>query len=166
MAELDRCVEAVRRFNRFYTPRIGVLGRRFLGTEYSVVQVRVIYEIYRRGDCTARDLTQTLRVDAGYMSRLLKVLEREGIVNRSRSSMDHREVVIRLTERGKRQFTVLDQMAHADIRSMLSKLSPADRGHLVRALKEVERLLDHSGLSDPMIRPFRRGGQHTHGSGS
>lgn len=144
MVGLDECVEEVRRFNRYYTSRIGVLERRYLGTEFSVTEARVIYEIFRRGDCIARDLSKSLRVDGGYMSRLLKGLERKGIVVRSHSSVDRREAFIRLTEKGRAQFTVVDDRSKAAMVSVLSRLSPSDRAHLVRSLREVERLLEES----------------------
>ena len=73
-------VDAVRRFNRFYTRRIGVLQPGYLGSPFPLPQARVLYELGQRGDATASELGADLDLDLGYLSRLLQGLRRQGLV--------------------------------------------------------------------------------------
>ncbi len=61
-AKLQERVEAVRRFSRFYTRKIGVLGEGLLGSPYSLAEARVIWELGHRGRTTARELARELGV--------------------------------------------------------------------------------------------------------
>jgi len=136
-----KCVEDVRRFNRFYTSKIGVLEKDYLGTRHSVTEARVIYELSLRGACTASDVARFLEVDAGYLSRLLKSLERSAVISRSQSSADRRESIIRLTGKGQCEAALVDQRSQEIIGRVITGLTPAERLRLVHALNVVERLL-------------------------
>src|SRR3954468_20277340 len=101
-------VDAVRRFNRFYTRRIGALSSGFAGTPYPLPEARVIYELGRRRSCTATELRAELDHDAGYLSRMLGLLDRRGLVRATRSPDDARARLLTLTPRGREAFALLD----------------------------------------------------------
>src|SRR6266576_6425419 len=90
-ADLADRIQSIRRFNRFYTKQIGVLRRGLLSSRFSLTQVRVMYELNSGEFKTAVDLIEKLGLDAGYVSRLLGELRRNGLVARSRSDADGRQ---------------------------------------------------------------------------
>src|SRR3954447_23611938 len=107
-ANLDRRVAAVRRFNRFYTRQIGVLHEGLLRSPFSLAEVRVLYELAHNEEPTATDLAKELALDAGYLSRILRKFEKQGLIGRQRSAADGRRTLLRLTKRGRRAFATPD----------------------------------------------------------
>src|SRR5215211_6498764 len=99
MAQTDSAqrVETVRRFNRFYTQQIGVLNEGLLNSPFSLTEARVIYELAHREQTTAAELATALRLDAGYLSRLLRGLARRGLIDKQSSARDGRQRLLRLT---------------------------------------------------------------------
>src|SRR5437764_1612937 len=90
--QLNLRVEAVRRFNRFYTQRIGVLREGLYDSAYSLAEVRILYELaHANGAVTATDLARTLSMDAGYLSRILRKFEAKGLIRKSQSRDDGRQ---------------------------------------------------------------------------
>lgn len=132
---------AIRRFNRFYTARIGALGGRFLGTPHSLTEARVLYEIGERGPATAAALAQALEVDPAQMSRTVARLVRGKLVSRTRHARDGRAHDIALTPRGRQEFARLDERSAARADALVQPLSPPDRARLLEALRTVETVL-------------------------
>jgi DNA-binding MarR family transcriptional regulator/GNAT superfamily N-acetyltransferase len=137
----DRQVEAVRRFNRFYTKQIGVLHEGLLGSEFSLTEVRVLYELAHREKPTAALLSRELGLDPGYLSRILRGFARRGLTAKSRSVSDGRQSLLSLTARGRKAFAPLDRRSHEEVKEMLGRLSPEDRQRAVRAMQALETLL-------------------------
>jgi DNA-binding MarR family transcriptional regulator/GNAT superfamily N-acetyltransferase len=133
-------VKAVRAFNRFYTQRIGVL-KRYLDTDFTLTEVRVLYEIAHRPPLTARDLVRDLELDAGYLSRILRRFETRGWVSREPSPHDARQQLLRLTESGYATFAPLQQKSRDEAADMLGTVPAAMRPRLISALQTVHRLL-------------------------
>jgi DNA-binding MarR family transcriptional regulator/GNAT superfamily N-acetyltransferase len=134
-------VEAVRRFNRLYTRRIGALQRGHLDTPFSLTEARVLYELAHREDLTLSVLAAELGLDRGYLSRLLAGLERRGLVARRREAGDARRQPLRLTARGARAFSVLESRTREEIGGLLKELPSDARTRLTDALGAVEGLL-------------------------
>ena len=89
-ARPDPRLEAIRRFNRLYTQRIGVLHERYLHSPLTLSQVRVLYEIGRDRPTAAVDLARELDLDPAYLSRILKGLTRAGLVRGTAAAGDRR----------------------------------------------------------------------------
>ena len=134
-------VDAVRRFNRFYTRRIGVLQPGYLGSPFPLPQARVLYELGRRGESTASELGGDLDLDLGYLSRLLQGLRRQGLVQGEASREDARRVRLSLSAKGRKAYQQLDARSHEEVAGMLGKLSGENRKRLAGAMQTMESLL-------------------------
>ena len=134
-------VQEVRKFNRFYTREIGVLRENFLDAGLSLSEVRVLYEIAHADGITASEVAEALRMDRGYLSRLLQKLERRKLVSRRRSEEDSRQAKLALTKRGAQQFAAQNQRQNEEVERMLSAVPEHERKQLVAAMKSIQRVL-------------------------
>ena len=135
------CVEAVRRFSRFYTRQVGVLHEGYNGSEFSLTEARIIYELAHREAATASDLAKYLGVDPGYLSRLLKSFLERAVIQRQASDVDARQYLLSLTELGQQRFAELNARSRSDMARMLSALTPRQQERLIKAMSEIESLL-------------------------
>jgi DNA-binding MarR family transcriptional regulator len=135
-------VDAVRRFNRFYTRRIGALDEGHLHSRYSLAEVRVLYELAHRTQATARDLARDLSLDAGYLSRIVRRFSRERLLRRARAPSDCRQTLLSLTAKGARVFAPLNAGARDQVEALLKPLSVDQRKALVAAMQRIESLLE------------------------
>ena len=133
-------VDAVRRFNRFYTRKIGVLRKGYLDSPFSLPEARVLYELYSREDTTASEIASALDLDQGYLSRLLQQFEKRGLVTRKASKDDARRSHLSLTARGRKTFAPLDVRSQNDAVDLLTKLPEAEQKRLVSAMATIEGL--------------------------
>ena len=167
----DDAIEAVRRFNRLYTRQLGLLGQGLLGSEFTLTESRILYELAKRGDCTATEIARELGIDLGYLSRLLAKFERRREIKRTRSSVDARQSHLQLTKKGRSAFDRLDQAARQQIATMIDPLTAEHRRGLLCAMGSlVDILTPHSravGDAPYSIRPLRIGdiGWITHRQG-
>jgi DNA-binding MarR family transcriptional regulator/GNAT superfamily N-acetyltransferase len=134
-------VKAVRAFNRFYTQRIGVL-RRYLDTDFTLTEVRVLYELANRPPLAARDLVRDLELDPGYLSRILRRFESQGWIEREPAPHDGRQQHLRLTEAGHAVFAPLQQKSQDETAALLATVPQPARPRLIAALQTVHRLLE------------------------
>lgn len=143
MASVDLLgrVEAVRRFNRFYTKQIGVLHEGLLNSPFSLTEARVVYELAHHEQTTATHLARELELDAGYLSRILRRLQQRGLIRRRRSDADGRQMLLTLTERGQAAFSEINAASRNEIEAMLRELSPAEQDRLLRSMQTIESLL-------------------------
>jgi DNA-binding MarR family transcriptional regulator/GNAT superfamily N-acetyltransferase len=150
-------VEVVRRFNRFYTRRIGVLRAGLLGSPYPLPQARLLYELGQRGECTASELGRELDLDAGYLSRLVQSLKRRKLVQARLSADDARRSVLSLTAQGRRAFCLLDTRSREEVSTMLASLSTPEQRRLVGAMQSIEGLLKQESPTPVVLRSHRPG---------
>ncbi|HEV2749904.1 MAG TPA: bifunctional helix-turn-helix transcriptional regulator/GNAT family N-acetyltransferase [Gemmatimonadales bacterium] len=133
-------VAQIRRFNRTVTQQIGALESRFLGRDRSLGASRLLFEIGVKG-VEVRQLRARLDLDSGYVSRLLRGLEAEGLIRTGPSAGDARVRVARLRAAGKRELALLNRLSDQSARSLLNRLTEAQRAALTAAMESLERLL-------------------------
>ncbi|HWM21892.1 MAG TPA: helix-turn-helix domain-containing GNAT family N-acetyltransferase [Ilumatobacteraceae bacterium] len=133
-------ITQVRRFNRTVTQRVGALDDRFLARRRPLGEARVLWEIGDDG-CDVRSLRSRLELDSGYLSRLLRSLEVDGMITVGPSGSDRRVRTARLTTAGAAERAVLERRSDELAVSFLEPLSATQRARLVAAMGDVERLL-------------------------
>ncbi len=142
----------VRRFNRTVTQRIGALSDTYMARDRPLGQARVLWEIGPDG-CDVRSLRARLDLDSGYLSRLLRVLENDGLIAVEQSGDDGRVRTARLTAQGVREREVLDRRSDELAASILEPLSKQQQTRLITAMGEVERLLIASAINVGIVDP-------------
>lgn len=148
---MDQLVAQVREFNRFYTRVIGLLQEGLLRSQYTLTEVRVLFELSQRDGTEVTDLRRTLDLDAGYLSRMLAKLDADGLVVRQRSAGDARRQTAALTDRGRAVFAELDARSSDQVRDLLVKLTETDRRRLVGAMATIRRLLDRESPRERVV---------------
>jgi DNA-binding MarR family transcriptional regulator/N-acetylglutamate synthase-like GNAT family acetyltransferase len=138
---VNQNIHAVRSFHRFYTRQIGVLREGLLKSPFSLAELRVLYEVAHREHPTATELCQQLGLDPGYLSRILRGLEKRSLVHKSASQSDGRQSLLGLTARGKETFTALDARQNDEVATMLRQLPTAGQARLVQAMRMIETVL-------------------------
>lgn len=145
-------VAQVRRFNRVVTERIGALSEDYKGRDRPLGEARVLWEIRPSGSAIAR-LRDRLGLDSGYLSRLLRALEADGLIEVVQDTQDRRSRIARLTTLGQDERTTLDARSDELASSLLRPLSASQRDRLVTAMGEVERLLTAASVQIVAIDP-------------
>lgn len=136
-------IEQVRRFNRTMTERVGALNDHFLGRDHPLGEARLLWELGTEG-ATVRALRSKLGLDSAYVSRMLRSLEKQGLVQVVPSATDGRVREASLTPAGVQERKELDRRAEEFARSRLKPLSERERARLADAMSQVERLLTAS----------------------
>lgn len=135
----------VRQFNRTLTRRIGALSDDYLGSGRPLAEARLLFEI-GPGGSSVRELRTRLALDSGYLSRLLRTLEAQGLAVTRPSASDARVRQVKLTAKGKRAWNALEQRSRDLAASLLTPLGASQRERLLAAMAEVERLLRASAV--------------------
>jgi DNA-binding MarR family transcriptional regulator/N-acetylglutamate synthase-like GNAT family acetyltransferase len=139
-------VAVVRRFNRSYTQRIGVLEDSFLGLGMPLGPARLLFEI-GAAPATTQTLRERLGLDSGYLSRLLRRLERDGLVRVTPDPADRRRRRVGLTETGQQRWKELERRSDDQARLIVGPLTDRQRERLARALAEADLLVRAATVS-------------------
>lgn len=145
-------VAVLRRFNRSYTQRIGVLDESYLDTGRPLGPSRLLFEIGAAG-ARVGDLRRRLGLDSGYLSRLLRRLEHERLITVAADPSDRRQRVVRLSPSGRREWRRLDQRSEELARRLVDPLSDRQRAELASALATAERLLRAATVDIEIVDP-------------
>jgi len=145
-------IQRVRSFNRTVTERIGALNDRFLGRDRPVGEARLLWEIGTTG-AEIRDLRTRLSLDSAYLSRLLRSLEQQGLVDVGEHLSDRRVRRAVLTDAGVAERDELDRRSTDLAQRLLEPLTDKQRARVVAAMEEVERLLTASMVTIAVTNP-------------
>jgi len=161
MTSTETPTAAVRRFNRFYTHRIGVLQEGLAETRFSLAESRLLWELAHRDRTTAAELARDLDLDPGYLSRLLRGLKEGKLIKSERSEDDARHLHLSLSAAGKHALAPLDRHSEEGVAALLQPLGAADREKLLAAMRTIEQLLDGHPAAAPaspwLLRPPQNG---------
>ena len=145
-------VEALRRFNRLYTQRIGLLGDGHLDSPYSLTEARLLFELGQRPSLTASALCELVSLDQGYASRILARFAKQGLITKSASARDRRAQEIALTAAGRKVYETLNLRAHAAIAGLLAAMPESAQREIAEAARALERhLSDKPAQPGPIV---------------
>ena len=140
--QFSKNVEKMRRFNRFYTKQIGLLSQGLLKTRFPLTQARIIFELAQHEQSTAKNIIHELDIDAAYLSRILSIFEREGLIRKVQSKSDNRQWFLKLTAKGRKSFSILNNRSNQEVKTLLKSLSIEDRHRLLSAMHTIKNILD------------------------
>src|ERR1700683_568798 len=134
-------ISSFRRFNRLYTRLIGTLDEGFHHTPFSLAELRVLYELATHKKITASDISPSLSLDPGYLSRILRKLQSAKLLKRQINKEDNRSAELKLTAHGQRVFRKVDALSETQARGLIAPLLPAEQTQLIEAMKTIEKIL-------------------------
>jgi DNA-binding MarR family transcriptional regulator len=131
----------IRSFNRFYVDVIGLLKRDDYYNKYSLTETRVIYEISQAKTIRAADIQKFIDIDKSYLARILKKLDKDGLIKRKASETDRRSTEIILTKRGITEVEMINGKSDEQVEHMIQHLEKSDVLKLLSHMKAIKRLL-------------------------
>ena len=131
----------IRSFNRFYTNLLGLLDRTLLKSDYSLTEVRIMFELNRLSTTTATKLVKLLNLDAAYLSRILSGFEEKNLIDKQRSNDDRRKQLLSLTTKGQKVISELQEKANEQIKILLTNINAEDQVILVNSMRTIENIL-------------------------
>jgi DNA-binding MarR family transcriptional regulator/GNAT superfamily N-acetyltransferase len=156
---------ALRRFNRYWTRRIGVLREGLAASDFPLAESRLLWELAHRQTTSVTELARDLDLDLGYTSRLVRRFRERGLVAAQPAPEDGRRQRLRLTPKGRRAFAPLDRGSEREAAALLEALPQAAQERLVAAMATIESTLDPAPAAAPsptspspfLLRPPRAG---------
>ncbi|RFM33676.1 MarR family winged helix-turn-helix transcriptional regulator [Chitinophaga silvisoli] len=136
-----KTIQEIRAFNRFYTDLIGLLNKHLLNSDYSLSEVRIMYEIHTAGEAQASQIMAAMDIDKSYLSRILKKLEKDQLIARKASEQDGRAVVLSLTKAGEDLFQELTRATEQQIGGLVNHLNTKQQEELVAHMQAIRKIL-------------------------
>lgn len=136
-----KTIQEIRAFNRFYTDLIGLLNKHLLNSAYSLSEVRIMYEIHTAGEAQASHIMSAMDIDKSYLSRILKRLEKDGLITRKASEQDGRATVLSLTTKGEKLFEELTKATEDQINGLITHLNTQQQVELVTHMQAIRTIL-------------------------
>jgi DNA-binding MarR family transcriptional regulator/GNAT superfamily N-acetyltransferase len=152
-------IDRIRAFNRFYTRRIGLITNRFLNSEYSLIQARLLFELNQTEALYAADLARKFGLSADYLSKIISKFETRGLITRTPAPGDSRKQILAPTAAGKTAYLHLKERSRTHMAEMIKGLTPEEINDLVSAMNTIQDILDSEkpGSSLVTLRSHRPG---------
>lgn len=115
-------IQNIREYNRLYTNILGLVDQHLLDSEFSLAEARVLYDIGHTEKCIAKKMNEELRIDRGYLSRIIKRFEKDSLIYRVKSAEDGRSYYLYLTDKGKDILSKLDELSSNQIHQIIGSL--------------------------------------------
>ena len=141
MNEYDKTIREIRTFNRFYTVNMGFLNSNYFDSKYSIVEIRILFEIKMHKICIQSDIVKTLHIDKSYLSRIVQRFCAKGFVEKIKSDDDKRTTRIKLTAMGNAETERLIELTNQQIKAQIVGLSSDECNKLCTALNTVISIL-------------------------
>lgn len=141
-------ISAIRSFNRFYTTVLGLLDHHLLDSDFSLAEIRVLHDIEHSKNCTSKDLIKALRIDPGYLSRIIKRFEKSNLLHKVQSQEDGRIHYLYLTDSGKDTLYKLDCQSNNQISQLISSLSKQDQLAVVESMNTIENVFSKKTINE------------------
>ncbi|MFF2175751.1 MarR family winged helix-turn-helix transcriptional regulator [Lysinibacillus sp. NPDC058147] len=128
----------IRQFNRFYTKVLGLFNNQILDTDYSLTEARILFEISERTECIANILVQELNIDRSYMSRILRKLEKEELIEKKSSTIDSRKNLLLLTKKGEELLEKINIQSDQQIIQLFSGLTDSEINEIRNSMMVIK----------------------------
>lgn len=137
---MKEIISTIREFNRFYVAEFGLLNQNYLGTGYSATEMRVLYEISVTDGINAKQLSDMLRLDKSYISRIIRSFESKNLIIRKSDENDRRAFMLSLSDKGRYELDKLISVASTDIQNIVEILSHEQLEKMQFDMREIMRM--------------------------
>src|SRR5688572_29931117 len=134
-------VNKVRDFNRFYTVVLGLLDKHLLDSDFTLPEVRVMYEIFHQEKITSKEIAELLGMDKGYLSRILLSFDNKKLIVRKANKIDGRVQEISLSAKGEKEFLAINLASENQVVDLLSGLTGQEIDKLVNHMEGIQKIL-------------------------
>ena len=141
-------IKNIREFNRFYAKLLCLFTRNALGTDFSIIEARIIGEIGRNSGCTANDISNYLNIDRGYLSRIIDKFEKADIITKTSIEGDRRKKGLWLSQKGEMSYDLLEDKSNELIENMLANLSSKELNKMINAMNQIMEILGADKIND------------------
>lgn len=148
MGDKLKIVDEIRSFNRYYTKLLGLLNNHLLNSKYSLTEARILHEIHAHEKITATQIVSELGIDKGQLSKVMRHLEKYGLIIRKASETDGRVIFISLSPLGKKVYNELDAASNQQINDMISVIPEGNQKQLTACMQEIKMILINSSTDD------------------
>ena len=134
-------IHTIRAFNRNYVRSIGLLQKTMLNSDYSLTESQILFIVHEQKTTTATEINKILKLDEGYLSRIIKKLISKSLLTKEQSPIDKRCYEIKMTDKGIEEQQKLDDLSTASVRILISSLPSSDKIELAHLFKRIMKML-------------------------